>query len=257
MGATGPAIFSDDTTADIRAAYRELLEDQVPDDEASSLIITRYHDLADEEHLLWLALAATQHKLGRLQDHVKARALDVIDTGTGLQPWIEAGPRQLANRQATLAVLRDQLTGPQPPRKTLRRPTRTTTDLHPGDVLAFAASAGQLALLKVARIKDHRMGDLPILQRLDWTGHQLPARWRLNRLRARPASGPPQRRTNTVYCIVSAKLSDPTWADTGFTKVATLPTRPGDDTAQPYRYTNWAGLHEELQLELNAAGSNR
>jgi hypothetical protein len=35
VGARGPAIFSDDTTFDIRADYRELLEDQVLDGEAT------------------------------------------------------------------------------------------------------------------------------------------------------------------------------------------------------------------------------
>jgi hypothetical protein len=67
MGAWGPGIFSDDTAADIRGDYRELLEDQVPDSEAMRRVIEAYRHLdADEEHILWLALAAAQFQLGRL-----------------------------------------------------------------------------------------------------------------------------------------------------------------------------------------------
>ncbi len=96
MGAWGPAIFSDDTAADIRGEYRELLEDQIPDEEATAQVIQEYQHLdEDEAHVLWLALAAAQAQVGRLEDHVKAAALDVIDTGRGLELWEEAGPKDL------------------------------------------------------------------------------------------------------------------------------------------------------------------
>lgn len=88
MGAWGPAIFSDDTAADIRGSYRELLEDQVPDDEATREVLSRYADVgddADEGHVLWLALAAAQHQVGRLDEDVKQRALAIIDSGRGLE----------------------------------------------------------------------------------------------------------------------------------------------------------------------------
>lgn len=123
MGAWGPAIFSDDTAADIRGEYRELLEDQIPDEEAAARIIEEYQHLdEDEAHVLWLALAAAQAEVGRLEDHVKAVALDVIDSDRGLELWEEAGPKELAKRKAALAKLRAELTGPQVPRKALRRP---------------------------------------------------------------------------------------------------------------------------------------
>jgi hypothetical protein len=56
MGAWGAAVFSDDTASDIRGEYRELLEDQVADDEATRRIINSYRHLdRDEAHVLWLA----------------------------------------------------------------------------------------------------------------------------------------------------------------------------------------------------------
>jgi Domain of unknown function (DUF4259) len=129
MGAWGPAIFSDDTALDIRGDYRELLEDQVPDDEATRRGIEDYRHLdADEAHVLWLALAAAQSKLGRQGEEIKARALEVIDTERGLELWQEAGPKELRKRKNALAKLRTQLTGPQPARKAVRRPWRHETD---------------------------------------------------------------------------------------------------------------------------------
>ena len=71
MGAWGPAIFSDDTACDIRSDYRELLEDGVGDAEATRRVIADYQHLdQDEAHVLWLALAAAQAALGRLDEAV-------------------------------------------------------------------------------------------------------------------------------------------------------------------------------------------
>jgi len=107
VGAWGPAIFSDDLACDIRDDYRELLEDQVPDDEATRRVIDSYRDLDDDDemHLLWLALAAAQSQLGRLTEEVKTRALDVIDTGRDLRLWEETGDQGLAERRAAFSEL--------------------------------------------------------------------------------------------------------------------------------------------------------
>jgi hypothetical protein len=113
MGADGPAIFSDDFACDVRGEYRALLEDQVPDAEATQQIIAANPDLdVDEEPVFWLALAATQWRIGRLENEVRARALDVIDSGRDLTRWEEAGPRAVAKRAAALTALREQLTSP-------------------------------------------------------------------------------------------------------------------------------------------------
>ncbi|QNN52758.1 DUF4259 domain-containing protein [Nocardioides mesophilus] len=118
MGAWGPAIFSDDTAADVRGDYRELLEDQVSDEEATRRVIAEYERLdQDEAHVLWLALAAAQHQVGRLDEDVKRRAVGVIDSEVGLELWAETGPKELAKRKAALSRLREQLTGPQPARQ--------------------------------------------------------------------------------------------------------------------------------------------
>lgn len=250
MGAWGPGIFSDDTALDIKGGYRELLEDQVPDDEAMRKVVAEYAHLDDELPILWLALAAAQSQLGRLDDQVKARALTVIDTGAGLDLWEEAGSAALAKRQAALRKLRGQLTGPQPTRKAVRRPWRDVTDLQAGDVLSFTSTSSDMALLRVLRIDDHRVGVAPIVQRLDWSGGKMPAAWRLRRLKPayRPGPGPLGSAARpATYRVSRHRKKDPTYGDLGFTVAARLPPRPEDFAAEAWVYTAWSGLAKSLE----------
>jgi hypothetical protein len=169
MGAWGPAIFSDDTARDIRSDYRELLEDGVENSEATRRVIEAHDDLADDEkHVLWLALAAAQAALGRLDEDVKTRALAVIDGDVGLELWVEAGHRELTRRRAALAKLRETLIAPPRPPVRVRRPWFHVTDLTAGDVLAYQRPDGRYTLIRVARVAEHRGETAPILRWLDW-----------------------------------------------------------------------------------------
>lgn len=253
MGAWGPAVFSDDTAADVRSAYRELLEDEVPDLEATSRVVAAYRQLdADDQPVFWLALAAAQSQVGRLDDQVKARALDVIDSGQGLERWQEAGPKQLARRVAALAKLREQLTGPQPPRKALRRPWRHETDLRPGDVLSFTASTGAVTLLRVARIDDHRLGAAPVLEWLDWHGTERPGDRTLRRLRARKVAfpglgGPAQPDT---YRVARFRAKDADWRDAGFVLATHVkPARRAARTRDGW-HLGWSQLVQHIESEV-------
>lgn len=246
MGAWGPAIFSDDTACDVRGDYRELLEDQVPDDEATQRTIDAYAHLGDDEKpVMWLALAAAQTQLGRLDDTVKARALAVIDGGIGLGLWEEAGPRELARRKAALSKLRDQLTGDQPARKTVRRPWRDVTDLTAGDILGFDA-AGTLRLLRVLRIDDARVGAAPIIGWLDWSGARIPTERKIRTLRVRTQTRIGPTRADT-YRVARHRKKDPDRRALGFQIVAHLDPNPDDAAAQAWSYTAWTGFARILE----------
>jgi len=251
VSAWGPGIFSDDTAADIRGDYRELLEDQVPDDEAANRVIESYNGLDDDEkHVLWLALAAAQSSLGRLSEIVKAHALHVIDDGVGLELWEDAGAKELQKRKAALAKLRGQLVGPQPARKIVRRPWRHETELRPGDVMALQTSRGELALLRVLRVDDHRVGAAPIVSWLDWRGVVLPAGQEIEGLVARPMSGPgPVGRLET-FRVARHRKKDPDWSDVGFTLAARVAPRPEDASAQAWTYLGWSALATYIERQL-------
>jgi Domain of unknown function (DUF4259) len=89
MGTWGPGIFSNDTACDVRVAYRMALENGLDDQAAQQQVLDEFADVLDDDTwnegpLVWLALAKTQWQLGRLDNHVKAEALAVIDQGRDL-----------------------------------------------------------------------------------------------------------------------------------------------------------------------------
>ena len=249
MGAWGPAIFSDDTACDIRDDYRELIEDQVPDEDATQQTIDANSHLGDDEkHVLWLALAAVQSQLGRLDDNVKTRALEVIDTGVGLDLWEEAGPREFEKRKAALAKLRDKLTGLQPARKSVRRPWRDVTELKAGDVLSFRAGHS-LHLLRVLSVDDTRIGAAPIIAWLDWDGPRVPSERKIRRLKTRMRSSHGPTRLE-IYRVARHRKKDPDWTSLGFTLVAHLRPRAEDASEQPSSYAAWTGFTAVLEQNL-------
>ncbi len=248
MGADGPAIFSDDLACDVRGDYRALLEDQVPDVEATRQVIASYADLdADEEPVFWLALAATQWRVGRLEDEVRARALEVIDSGRDLARWEELGPRVAAKRAAALAALREQLTGPQPARKTVRRPWRYATDLEAGAVLAYRTSGPQV-LLRVARLLDEGMGPAPVVERLAWDSESLPTAEQLTGLVAMRDSG--LQGPSTLMAVTKHRRRDPDWPEAGFRLVGRTLPRRGDADVLPVLYTSWDRLPDILERDV-------
>jgi hypothetical protein len=127
MGTWGPGIFSNDTACDVRVAYRMALEDGLDDQAAQHQVLDEFAEVLHDDTwndgpLVWLALAKTQWQLGRLDDHVKAEALAVIDQGRDLASW--EGSDLYGYRRAVLGRLRQQLTTPPPPRKRIRPPRR-------------------------------------------------------------------------------------------------------------------------------------
>src|SRR5215468_3821840 len=125
MGATGPALFSDDLACDVRDEYRAHIEDGLTAEQASADIITQYAAEASDPDLtvaFWVALAVTQSKLGRLQDSVRERAVQLIDAGGDVASWESENPTLAPERAAALARAREQLCGEQPRPRRLRPP---------------------------------------------------------------------------------------------------------------------------------------
>src|SRR4051794_1625008 len=113
MGVFGTAVFSDDDAADIREDYRDSIGDGMSGPDATDKILSEYSGQA-EESVMWLALAATQWKGGRLEERVKKRAIEIIDAGSDLNRW-QDNPSLIAKRKVVLEKLRSQLLSPQPP----------------------------------------------------------------------------------------------------------------------------------------------
>jgi len=189
MGAWGTAIFSDDLALDVQEDYKELLGDGHEGPEASRILRARWQkELADPEveSVFWLALAATQWKYGRLEGLVKAKALEIIDSGQDLDRWRE-NPRDWKMRRQVLDNLRRQLESPPPPAKKIRKVYRSTCDWEVGEIIAYRLRSGRLLLLRVLGLRVDRGGVMPTCEALDWVGEAVPPPKVLKRLPVKPS----------------------------------------------------------------------
>lgn len=190
MGAWGPAIFSDDLAMDVRGRFRDLIAEGVAPREATDRILAEYEasrEDPDEGPVFWLALAATQWQLGRLQPDVKDRALEVIEAGADLHLWQENRPALARKRLAALHALRDQLRSPQPAPRKLPKPFHNRTDWRPGHAIAYRLASGRWCVLRVLHVEDDGRSQTPVVELCDWFGDEPPGREAIERL--------PRRRT--------------------------------------------------------------
>jgi hypothetical protein len=257
MGAWGPGLWSDDTASDVRATYREALEDGLSDDDAAEKVLAEFSaELQDQDSspVVWLALAVSQHNLGRLTGDVRDRALDAIRSGADARRWQDAAPPIQANRAAVLARVADQLAGPQPARKPVRRPARHVTTLKPGDVLAFQASSGRFHLLAVRAVVENRYGAFPFVRLLDFhQDHIRPAR-KLARIREQPAGRgqdrdrPAEPWWSVASVVVHKRGRD--FADHGFQVIGQVLAPPETEQdrlkTSPASYSGWQFWQEYL-----------
>jgi hypothetical protein len=233
MGAWGAGLWSDDTACDLRATYRNALEDGLGDEQATETVLTEFApDLADQNTapVVWLALAVCQHERGRLTPEVRDRALEVIDTGADLRRWEHLGPRERGRRAAVLTRLRARLMSPQPPRKRVRRRTRYVTTLKPGDIVAYRASSGRFHLLAVRALDENRYGTFPIVRLLDFHDERLPRPEQLPEVKDQPcgrAAG--QNRPAEPWWAVDGMVGHTRghdFADYGFQVIGHVPPPP-------------------------------
>ena len=255
-GSWGTGIFANDIAADIRSEYREHLEDQIPDAEATRLVIGSFAYLCDSDlGELWIGLAAAQTEVGRLDPDVQLHAIAAIDGGRGLGTWGKAGPIELEERLEAVKKLRDPLTGPQPSPKKLRRPWRhEETELAAGDVLRHTGPDGLLVLFRVAGIKRSRLGDFPYLEWLNWTGRRTPRPWRLARLK--PVRAPatltmPER--PMIYNLTQFRKQDLGREESGFVHGTRLPNWPSEDTLPASFLAGWRALGLLAENHLDPA----
>lgn len=114
MGTWGVGLFQDDLALEVRDVYRNYIgEGHSPKEFMRELKESwgEYLDDPNLEAVIWLALAVTQWKLGRLDDLTRTKALDVIASGRSLDLWREP-PQYLQRRQAVLAKVATQISSP-------------------------------------------------------------------------------------------------------------------------------------------------
>lgn len=177
MGAWGTGIFQDDTACDIRDEFRDHIGNGLSGPEAAARILKNYaSSLADtdEAGVVWLALAATQWKLGRLDGETLQRALHVIDSGSDLKRW--EGTKDYAARKVSLEKLRSQITSAQPPVKKIAGRILCECNWIVGELVALRLLSGKLTVLRVIGHHTDRGGTYPVCELLDWSGDTIPSK---------------------------------------------------------------------------------
>jgi len=101
MGVWGTSIFSDGTASDVRGDYRDVVGNGLAGHEATDKILREYYSQEESEmRVVWLALAATQWNCGRLEERVKAKALEIMESGADLKRWTDKALERIRGRRA-------------------------------------------------------------------------------------------------------------------------------------------------------------
>lgn len=160
MGAWGARIFDDDTACDTRDEFSDLLAEGRSAQEATTILEQRWApagDTIDLEPVFWIALAASQHRMGHLTIEVRDKAIAIIDSGRDLQRFFDE-PKVKAAREKALDKLRIDLLGPARP---IRRPKPRqllTTSWKPGQVFRYRLASGRFCLFRVVSFHEDKGG---------------------------------------------------------------------------------------------------
>jgi len=122
MGTWSSSLYGNDTTCDVRDTYIGFLEDGLSNDEAYEKTLDAMKETLedDEAPLFWYALAETQWKVGRLRPEVREKALEWIEKGGGMEPWLETKSKG-SGWQKTLDKLKEKLNSPMGKEKKVRK----------------------------------------------------------------------------------------------------------------------------------------
>lgn len=176
MGTWGTALYSDDLAADVRDTFRDAIGDGSPVADAVAHVLREFASSLgdqDEETVLWLALADTQWRLGRVDAHTRDKALDVIASGRDARRFDDPADRR--RRERVLAELEQRLrTAPPAPKRVPRR-VREANDWAVGEHVAFQLASGRWTILRVIGHHEDRGGRFAVFELLDWTGEQVAA----------------------------------------------------------------------------------
>jgi HD superfamily phosphohydrolase len=141
MGHWGTAIFSNDTSADIRDTFLDLFDKGKPISEIRSEIEKEFKegdDLSVNANF-WLTLAALQWQVGDVDKDVRALTEKIIDQDIDLKVWreSEADEKSLIKRKSELIKLRDKLQTTNPKPRKIKKKVFPKSIFKKGEIYAF------------------------------------------------------------------------------------------------------------------------
>lgn len=138
MGAWSVSVTGNDTAADLKDEYACAFYRYDADtalQKIESYVCGMFDESDPEEWCAYVySLADFMWRKGILTDEIRQRALQMIDSGFGLELWEESG--LLAKRQKALAEFRAKLLSPMGKPKKIKPSIRTEDIFTSGDVIA-------------------------------------------------------------------------------------------------------------------------
>lgn len=142
MGTWSTSITGNDTAMDLRTEYTAaFFKYDVP--EALKLIddYVRKETFDESDAEEWCnyyySLADFMWKKGILTDKVRDKAIEMIDSGFGLEIWAEEGEKTLKARQKALTQFKEKLLSPQPAKKKIKPNVHLEPIFNVGDIIAI------------------------------------------------------------------------------------------------------------------------
>lgn len=141
MGAWNASINGNDTAQDLKSEYQAAF--YYYDVETALAKLDAYvrndFDESDEEEWTsyYYSLADFMWKHGILTEDVRNRAIELIDSGFGLDIWAQEGEKTLNKRKQVLAQFRAKLLSPQPPKKKITLKLYLNPIFETGDLVAI------------------------------------------------------------------------------------------------------------------------
>ena len=246
MGTWGTGIFDDDDAADVKEDYRDLVANGNSGEQATGILLHQWNSDPDNT-VFWLALAATQWRCGRLEERVKGRALQIIESQADLERWKQAGDRNaLRKRTAVLEHLRTQLTSPQPKQSKIRKPYRSTTDWERAELIAYKLQSGKSIIFRVLGVTGDKGGRYPVCEILDWVGDLIPDLSELHGVSVRRCIGVHAREKPQLGI---GKASAKEYPDERITRLH-VKIEPEQPMAVPRGFTLWRYLDADLAVRF-------
>ena len=157
MGTWSASITGNDTARDLMQEYTVAFY-KFPVEEALEKldVWVRAHYCNESDPEDWVnyyySLADFMWKKGILPDHVRDRAIEMIDSRFGMELW-EEDKSALLQREKVLAKFREKLLSPQPPKKRIKPNVHMSPIFQPGDLIAVQLqTAGKPYIKKFRRI---------------------------------------------------------------------------------------------------------
>ena len=159
MGTWGTGISGNDTAMDLRKEFQAAFyyfDIETALRKIDSYVRKEGFDESDEGEWCdyYYSLADFMWKKGILTEAVKNRALEMIDSGFGLDIWEETGKAALKERKKVLEKFREKLCSEQPAKKKIKINLYMKPILQSGDVVAFQLQTNDKAYLSKENSKD-------------------------------------------------------------------------------------------------------